>query len=319
MPSRTRLSRMLFVVLASVIIVPSALRAAPQATTPCEVKDDAAYTAAIRKDTTEPFFSTDLVDHLPWSSCIPAPDSYLGHIVGAPDVLDHVAEINGYMRLLASRSPRVRVFSMGQSEEGREMILVAIADEPMIQNLDRYRTITAKLADPRGLSDAAAKALVQEGKPVYWATGSIHSPETGSPEMLMELAYRLAVEDTPLLDTIRKHCISLLTPVTETDGHDRYIDVYMYRKHHPEANTYPLTWWGHYVAHDNNRDGITLSLNLSKNITNTFFQWHATVLHDLHESIPYLYISTGTGPYNAWIDPIDTSEGSRWPFTKWRN
>ena len=314
MPSRTRLSRMLFVALASIIIVPSALRAAAQATTPCEIKDDAAYTAAIRKNTTEPFFSTELVDHLPWSSCVPAPDSYLGHIVGAPDVLDHVAEINGYMRLLASRSPRVRVFSMGQSEEGREMILVAIADEPMIQNLDRYRTITAKLADPRGLSDAAAKALVQEGKPVYWATGSIHSPETGSPEMLMELAYRLAVEDTPLLDTIRKHCIVLLTPVTETDGHDRYVDVYMYRKHHPEANTYPLTWWGHYVAHDNNRDGITLSLDLSKNITNTFFQWHATVLHDLHESIPYLYISTGTGPYNAWIDPIDTSEWQQMAF-----
>jgi hypothetical protein len=305
---------LLFVVLISCLIVPAAIQAAAQATTPCEVKDDAAYTAAIRKNTTEPFFSTELVDHLPWSSCVPAPDTYLGHIVGAPDVLDHVADINGYMRLLASRSPRVRVFSMGQSEEGREMILVAIADEATIRNLDRYRSITAKLADPRGLSDAESRELVQEGKPIYWATGSIHSPETGSPEMLMELAYRLAVEDTPLIETIRKNAIVLLTPVVETDGRDRYVDVYMYRKHHPEANTYPLTWWGHYVAHDNNRDGITLSLDLSKNITKTFFQWHATVLHDLHESIPYLYISTGTGPYNAWIDPIDTSEWQQMAF-----
>jgi hypothetical protein len=278
------------------------------------LKDDAAYTAAIRKNTTEPFFSTELVDHLPWSSCVPTPDTYLGHIVGAPDVLDHVAEINGYMRLLASHSPRVRVFSMGHSEEGREMILVAIADEATIRNLDRYRTITARLADPRGLSDAEAKALVQEGKPIYWASGSIHSPETGSPEMLMELAYRLAVEDTPLIESIRKNSIVLLTPVAETDGHDRYVDVYMYRKHHPEANTYPLTWWGHYVAHDNNRDGITLSLALSKNITKTYLQWHTTVLHDLHESIPYLYISTGTGPYNAWLDPIVTSEWQRMAF-----
>jgi hypothetical protein len=285
-----------------------------QSAGPCELKDDAAYTAAIRQNTTEPFFSTELVDHLPWSSCVPAPDTYLGHIVGAPDVLDHVAEINGYMRLLASRSPRVRVFSMGQSEEGREMILVAIADEATIQNLDRYRGITARLADPRGLKDDEAKALVHEGKPIYWASGSIHSPETGSPEMLMEFAYRLAVEDTPLLETIRKNSIVLLTPVAETDGHDRYVDVYMYRKHHPEANTYPLTWWGHYVAHDNNRDGITLSLDLSKNITRTYLAWHATVLHDLHESIPYLYISTGTGPYNAWVDPIVTSEWQRMAF-----
>jgi hypothetical protein len=278
------------------------------------LKDDAAYTAAIRKNTTEPFFSTELVDHLPWSSCVPAPDTFLGHIVGAPDVLDHVAELNAYLRLLASRSPRVRVFSMGHSEEGREMILAAIADEATIQNLDRYRGITARLADPRGLSDAEAKALVQEGKPIYWASGSIHSPETGSPEMLMELAYRLAVEDTPLIDTIRKNCIVLLTPASETDGHDRYVDVYMYRKHHPEANTYPLTWWGHYVSHDNNRDGITLSLALSKNITKTFLEWHATVLHDLHESVPYLYISTGTGPYNAWLDPMVSSEWQRIAF-----
>ncbi|MGC9997455.1 MAG: M14 family zinc carboxypeptidase [Terriglobia bacterium] len=314
MPHRCRSLYLLFVALISCLIVPAALQAAAQATTSCEVKDDAAYTAAIRKNTTEPFFSTDLVDHLPWSSCVPAPDAYLGHIVGAPDVLDHVAEINGYMRLLASRSPRVRVFSMGHSEEGREMILVAVADEATIRNLDHYRNITAKLADPRGLSDAEAQALIQEGKPIYWASGSIHSTETGSPEMLMELAYRLAVEDTPLIDTIRKNCIVLLTPASETDGHDRYVDVYMYRKHHPEANTYPLTWWGHYVSHDNNRDGITLSLALSKNITKTFFEWHATVLHDLHESIPYLYISTGTGPYNAWIDPIDTSEWQQMAF-----
>jgi hypothetical protein len=106
----------------------------------------------------------------------------------------------------------------------------------------------------------------------------------------------------------------LLTPVVETDGHDRYVDVYMYRKHHPEANTYPLTWWGHYVSHDNNRDGITLSLELSKNITRTYLAWHATVLHDLHESVPYLYISTGTGPYNAWLDPMVTSEWQRMAF-----
>ena len=296
------------------LMVAPGAASAGQSSAPCEVKDDAAYTAAIRKNTTEPFFSTELVDHLPWSSCVPAPDTYLGHIVGAPDVLDHVAEINAYMRLLASRSPRVRVFSMGHSEEGREMIVVAIADEATIQNLDRYRGITARLADPRGLSDADAKALIQDGKPIYWASGSIHSPETGSPEMLMELAYRLAVEDTPLLEAIRKNSIVLLTPVSETDGHDRYVDVYMYRKHHPEANTYPLTWWGHYVSHDNNRDGITLSLDLSKNITKTFFEWHATVLHDLHESIPYLYISTGTGPYNAWIDPIATSEWQQMAF-----
>ena len=157
---------LLFALASLITLVPAGAASGGQSAAPCELKDDAAYSAAIRQDTTEPFFSTELVDHLPRSSCVPAPDTYLGHIVGAPDVLDHVAEINGYMRLLASRSPRVRVFSMGHSEEGREMILVAIADEATIRNLDRYRGITARLADPRGLSDAEAAALVQQGKPL---------------------------------------------------------------------------------------------------------------------------------------------------------
>lgn len=302
------------VVLASVTCAMLASSLAGQDDAACQTKDDTAYTAAIRKATTAAAFTTELVDHLPWSSCVPAPDTYLGHMIGAPDVLDHVAQINGYLRLLASKSPRVRVFSMGLSEEGREMILVAIADEATIQNLDHYRRITARLADPRGLSEAEARSLIQQGKPIYWADGSIHSPESGSPEMLMELAYRLAVEETPLIQTIRKNSIVLLTPVIETDGRDRFVDVYMYAKRHPEAMTYPLVWWGHYVSHDNNRDGITLSLALSKHVTRAYLDWHATVMHDLHESIPYLYISTGTGPYNAWLDPMVSSEWQRLAF-----
>src|SRR5207253_9085284 len=99
----------------------------------------------------------------PWSSCVPAPDAALHHIIGAPDVLDRVSDINAYMRLLASKSPRVKVSSIGKSEEGREMLIVAVSDEQNIANLDHYRQITARLADPRGLSDAEAQKLIAEG------------------------------------------------------------------------------------------------------------------------------------------------------------
>jgi hypothetical protein len=143
---------------------------------------------------------------------------------------------------------------------------------------------------------------------MYWATGSIHSPETGSPEMLMELAYRLAVEETPTIKNIRDNIIVMLTPVVETDGRDRMVDIYNYRKAYPKANAPSLLYWGKYVAHDNNRDGMALSLALSRHIMKTFLDWHPTILHDLHESVPYLYTSTGTDPYNAWIDPILVDE-----------
>jgi hypothetical protein len=269
---------------------------------------DEPYTAKIKEYTTEPFFLTELVDHLPASSTVPTPEKVLGYVIGTPEKLTYVKDVHRYMHELENASPRVKVFTMGDSEEGREMILVVIADEQTIQQLDHYKGITAKLADPRKTSEEQARQLIAEGKPMYWATGSIHSPETGSPEMLMELAYRLAVGETPLIKSIRDNIIVMLTPVVETDGRDRMVDIYNYRKAHPKANAPSLLYWGHYVAHDNNRDGMAMSLALSRNIMKTFLEWHPTILHDLHESIPYLYTSTGTGPYNAWIDPILVDE-----------
>ncbi len=276
--------------------------------TSCTTSEHTEYNKKIKEYTTEPFFITELVDHLPLSSCVPPPDAFLHHIVGAPDVLDYTKDINDYMRLLASKSPRVKVQSIGKSEEGREMLLVIVSDEANLAKLDRYKEINARLADPRGLSEAEAQKLIAEDKPIYWADGSIHSPETGAPEMLMELAYRLAVEETPFIQKIRKDAIVMITPIVEVDGHDRMVDVYMQHKKHPNDPPYPLVWWGHYVAHDNNRDNLGLTLALSRNMLKTFLEWHPAVMHDLHESVPYLYIMTGTGPYNAWLDPIVISE-----------
>ena len=288
---------------ASFLALAAALLAAPP-----PQKLDEAYTAKIREYTTEKFFLTELVDHLPASDRVPTPAMVLGYPVGTPDKLTYSKDIYAYLRALDAASPRVRVFSMGRTEEGREMLLVAISDEANLAHLDRYREITARLADPRRLSDADAKQLIAEGLPMYWATGSIHSPETGSPEMLMELAYRLAVEQTPFIEAIRKNLIVLITPILEVDGHDRQVDVYNYRKANPKKAAPNLIYWGKYVAHDNNRDGMALALALSRHMMESFLEWHPTVLHDLHESVPFLYISTGMGPYNAWLDPIVINE-----------
>jgi len=282
--------------------------AAPQKQGACKVTDNAEYTKKIREYTTDKAFTTELVDHLPMSSCVPAPDAFLDHIIGAPDVLTYVKDINAYMRLLEKKSPRVKVFEIGESEENRQMLAVVVTDEKNMAALERNREILAKLADPRTITDAEAQKLIAEAKPIYWADGSIHSPETGAPEMLMELAYRLAVEETPFIDTIRKNSIIMITPVVEVDGRDRMVDTYLWRKKHPDQQPLPLTWWGHYVAHDNNRDSLGMSLTLSRNMLANWLKWHPVVMHDLHESVPFLYIMTGTGPYNAWLDPIVINE-----------
>jgi hypothetical protein len=61
--------------------------------------------------------------------------------------------------------------------------------------------------------------------------------------------------------------------------------------------------------------GVTLKL--TENVLNAYMQWHPQVLHDLHESVAYLYDNTvGDGPYNAWIDPILADE---WEMIGWNN
>ena len=280
---------------------------------------DPAYTAKIAKYTTAPHFNTPLTDYLPASPTVPTPVAVLGDIAGAPDMLPYTADVHRYFRMLAKATPRVRVFSIGKSEEGREMIAVAIADESLLQDLDANRARLAQLADPRtlGMDDARAAAIIQQTVPVYYITGTIHSPETGAPTALMELAYRLAVDNAPFIRYIRSHVVTLITPVVEVDGRDRMVDLYKWHLAHPGQNYPRLMYWGHYVAHDNNRDAMAVTLNLTQNVLDTYVGWHAQVLHDLHESVPFLYDNTvGDGPYNAWIDPILTSE---WQQIGWNN
>src|SRR5712692_11749199 len=86
---------------------------------------DEAYTAKIQKYTTAPYFTSPLVNYLPASKSVPTPEGVLGDVAGAPGVLPYAADVYKYMRMLEKASPRVKVFSIGTTEEGREMIAVS--------------------------------------------------------------------------------------------------------------------------------------------------------------------------------------------------
>ncbi len=278
---------------------------------PCFVfaQIDEGYTRKIKEFTTESFFLTSIVDHLPTKVGIPTPEKFLGHIIGAPNVLTYSKQAADYLRLLEKSSGRIKVISMGMSEEGRESVVAVISSEENIRNLDEFKRMNAQLGDSRRISGPAERdSLIAKTVPMYWATAGMHAPESGPPEMTLELAYRLVASEEPMFQTIRKNEIVMLTPVLDVDGRDRVVDLYRYRKENPGKPVPPLVYWGHYVAHDDNRDAITMSLQLSKQLMRTWLDFHPTVLHDLHESVPYLYISTGTGPYNPWLDPIVISE-----------
>ena len=267
---------------------------------------DEDFGTLVKEWTTRPEFLSPLVDHLPKAAGVPSPKDILGYYPGAPKKLTRVADLNRYYRALAAASKRVKILPAGTTDEGRECLVAVVADEETIRNLDTYKGYLARLADPRGLSAAEAQRLIALAKPIYMFTGGLHSSETGPPEMLMELAYRLAVDESPLYEGIRRNVIVMMTNAAEPDGRDRYVDWYYRYKltEETEADRLPgPPYWGKYIFHDNNRD-INYSQVTMRNWLKFYLEWHPPIMHDLHESEPFMYTFSGQAPQNPTLDPI---------------
>jgi hypothetical protein len=267
---------------------------------------------AIAAATTEPRFLSPWTADVPDHPTVPSPSDHLGHIAGAPGELTRTDRIYAYYRALDAASDRVSVEVAGRTEEGRDILLVLVGDAAAVAAADRIREDMAAIADPRRTDEAALERIVAATRPIYMLHGGLHSTETGSPEMLMELVYRLAVSESPLIRQIRDRVLVLVNPVAEPDGRDRAVDwFYRHLKGKTDFENLPPKsppYWGKYVFHDNNRDGIQRKLALTRATQDAFLRWHPVVVHDLHESIPLLSIWTGTGPYNVHLDPSLTSE-----------
>jgi hypothetical protein len=179
---------------------------------------------AIAAATTDPHFVSPWVSCVPQSATVPSPEKFLGRIMGAPGELVGTEKAYAYARALAAASPRVRVFTIGRSEEGRDIMMLAISDESGIRDLDRLKAATAALADPRRTDQAAAEKLIATSRPVYYFNAALHSDETGSTEAMLELAYRLAVSEQPMMRRIREKVVVLINPISNPDGRDKMVD-----------------------------------------------------------------------------------------------
>ena len=292
---------------------------------------DADFEKAVKEWTTQPYYSSPLVDHLPIVKGIPTPKSVLGYHIGAPYKLTYYADILKYYRALAAATPRVKIETIGKSDEGRELVVVWVSSDENIRNLQKNRDNLAKIADPRGLAEPEIRQLIATTKPHYHFMGGLHSGETGPSEMLMELCYRLATETSPLIRQIRDNVIVSITPVADPDGRDRNVDwFYSEQERNTQGSASPaggrateagglpagaataaqagrggaqLPYWGRYVFHDNNRD-INLSQIAMRALVDWYFTAHPPIMHDLHEAQPLLYTYSGGPPQNPNLDPI---------------
>ena len=150
---------------------------------------------------------------IPDHPTIPSPLQQFGYIIGQPGLMHHTYKVYGYFKVLAANTKKLKIEQIGTSEEGRAINLVTISSEANMKHLEKYRKEIAQLADPRNLDEKKAAQLISDGKLIYFLNGGMHSAEMGSPETLMELAYRLVADKSKNIQKILDNCIILINPV----------------------------------------------------------------------------------------------------------
>ncbi|MFN0178342.1 MAG: M14 family zinc carboxypeptidase [Gemmatimonadales bacterium] len=312
----------------AVVVRPLGAQQTTTATRDPSQKQDPTFTKSYLEWLPNRRLGSPLVDHLPLVDGIPTPRDVLGYHIGTPRRLTYYADQLRYYRALAAATPRVKVETIGRSDEGRELVVVWVSSDANIAAMAANRQNLAKIADPRGRSDAEIAELIRTTKPHYHLMGGLHSGETGPSEMLMELIYRLATETSPVIAQIRNNLYVSVTPVADADGRDRNVDWFHRNLELGLANPPgppppppprdstrgtqglppsrfipPVPYWGRYAYHDNNRD-INLVLVQMRAIADWYFTAYPPIMHDLHESLPLLYTYSGAAPQNPNLDPI---------------
>jgi len=246
------------------------------------------------------------------AGAVPTPESHFGHKIGADRTLLDWERVVSYFRALEKSSDRIRVKELGKSTEGRPFIAATIAAPNTLRNLERYKRIQNRLADPRTTSEAEAEKLVTEGKSVVLITCSIHATEIGATHAAVEFAYRLLTEDKPKTRAILDNTIFLLAPSLNPDGVDIVTRWYRKTLGTPYEGASPPELYQKYVGHDNNRDWYMFTQAETRHtILQLHNIWHPQIVYDLHQQGPTasrIFVPPWMDPIDPNIDPILSQE-----------
>ena len=242
----------------------------------------------------------------------PAPSGYFGHAIGADRQLLDWDQVTRYFQLLAASSDKIRVAEFGRSAEDRPLVVAAIAAPETLRDLDRYREMQRRLADPRLTTPAQAEPIFAAGKNVVLITCSIHATEVASTHTAVEFAYRLITEDRPRFRAILQNDIVLLAPSINPDGVD--IVTRWYRKTLGTAyeGSGPPELYQKYVGHDNNRDWYIFSQPETRAVVSQLQNvWHPEIVYDVHQQgarASRMFIPPWLDPIEPNVDPILAQE-----------
>jgi hypothetical protein len=239
---------------------------------------------------------------------ITTPLSHFGFELASDGTYAMWDEELAYYERLAQESDRIELRDIGESTLGRRMILLTISSPENLANQGRYREISRRLADPRGLTQEEIDAMAAEGRAVVLVTLGQHSTEVASGQMGPKLVYRLATGTDDQIRTILDNTIFLLIPSFNPDGHDIVGEWVKRTAGTPHEGVGPAELYSYYVGHDNNRDGYMLTQAESQAWARVVFgEWFPQIYKDTHQHGSYggrIAIPPKYDPLNPHVDPL---------------
>jgi hypothetical protein len=239
---------------------------------------------------------------------VSTPKQILGHDLGEDYWLPNYSEFTKFLQTLDEQSDRLKVVSIGKSEEGRDQLMGIITAPENHKNLALYQSIAKRMAQAEGLSKEAAETLAGQGKAVVWIDGGLHATEVLGPTQLMETLYQFVSMDDAETTRILNDVIILFVHANP-DGMDLVADWYMREpdKTKREYFTIPRLYQK-YIGHDNNRDFYASTQSESKNMNRTMYrEWFPQIMYNHHQTGPagtVMFVPPFRDPFNHHYDPM---------------
>jgi hypothetical protein len=251
---------------------------------------------------------------------VPTPESVIGWEPGADYKLADYGQIQAYFEALDAASDRIRVEQIGESAEGRPLLLAIISSEANMRSLDRYREISRRLAQASDLTDSEARALAGEGKAIVWIDAGIHATEVAGPQFSPDFAYRMVTGEEPELRRIRDEVVILHMPVMNPDGLEIVVDWYRRNLGTPYETVGLPVLYQKYAGHDNNRDWFMILQPETRAVVRQLWEeW----VPQINPHIPPLVIAgvnlVGTAMQRRFAEEGKPGAVSRLRFTQWWN
>ena len=247
-----------------------------------------------------------LVPNPGWAQTVATPTEFFGFEIGTDGELARYPRVLEYLRHLADRSDRVQYEVRGTTTNGHPYVLVTLSAPSNLARLDRLVAINHRLADPRALAEDDARTLTRKGVPFYFLYATIHSTEVGNGQAIINIAHRLATEDSAEIDEILDNTVVLMVPSQNPDGQVLVVDHWYETAGTPYERTYP-DLYHRYTGHDDNRDWFMFTQKETRLAIDIHRDFKPTVTHDMHQMGrlgPRMFVPPFRDPHDPNIHPL---------------